>query len=426
METASVHPMQPPGQHSQQPMPHYTTGPGQPIQMGGPPPGMHLGQPPQYHQQSLPGQPISPPVQFQPNGVPFGFESATPSGRRIALQSFHPSIVSCLDAQQGFQVLLSSSKTISKADLLDVHSMPQGNVCFRSVATGGFLAVDPMTGVLGQRSARFHQNGVTQVAPLEASLRVMPAGQGRVHLFSVACQQYIALTNGVLGASQQQLGPQTSFFVHRFGVPPPPPPPHVAYHIHAPKKGHPGQRKYARFTGAIQCPKCNSVLGVDPETTFCQCAVCHSNLNARYCKPVGLADGSSYATLKKKHKKKHKKDHKKGHSGSDMAVMGLVGVYGGVLVADSLPEGTFSAVGRAAVQVGETAEDGAVVSATLASDAVEAVWEDTEWLETGGEFVVDGAVGGAGLAADGAEALWDTGVLPVSYTHLTLPTKRIV
>ena len=40
------------------------------------------------------------------------------------------------------------------------------------------------------------------------------------------------------------------------------------------------------FTGAMQCPNCKTVLGIDPTTTYCQCTVCKSNLNAKFSSAV--------------------------------------------------------------------------------------------------------------------------------------------
>eukprot|EP00658_Telonema_sp_P-2_P005418 TRINITY_DN12020_c0_g1_i3.p1 TRINITY_DN12020_c0_g1~~TRINITY_DN12020_c0_g1_i3.p1 ORF type:complete len:233 (-),score=44.16 TRINITY_DN12020_c0_g1_i3:25-723(-) len=173
--------------------------------------------------------------------------------------------------------------------------------------------------------------------------------------------------------------------VHRLAVPPPPP--QGPYHIWSPPGGHPGQRKYLAFTGAILCPTCKTVLGIDPDITFCQCAVCQSNLATRYCQPVQLAQGYDYGKLpnKKHQKKKKKKDKDKDSGSSGLLAAGAVGVVGGVLLADALPDGTFQAVGGVAVASGEFIAEGAVA---------------------GGEVAVDGA----GYAIDGVEGLWDSGV----------------
>ena len=148
-------------------------------------------------------------------------------------------------------------------------------------------------------------------------------GTGRVSLLT-ATGNYLNCMTASDGVNYVYInapvpGPSTSFTVHRLGVPPPIP--QGPYHIYTPPHGHPGQRKYLAFTGAIECPKCRTVLGVDPNVVSCQCPKCHSNIIVRYAKPIQTS---------KRFQEKHRR-----HSGSGLSTgeAVLCGVVGGVLLA---------------------------------------------------------------------------------------------
>ena len=185
----------------------------------------------------------------------------------------------------------------------------------------------------------------------------------RMYLCSQSVQSLDGFTQIHTSASAPQLDigqlQSTSFVVQRMGVPPPPPP--GPYHTYTPPGGHAGQRKYLAFTGvsslsltpsllgflstsctlalgvlvecstgcstecttecalagAIQCPTCKNVLGVDPDTTFCQCGVCKTNLNARFAQPVKLKHKYDSDGYQKKHKRKKNKQKKSKHYKDD-------------------------------------------------------------------------------------------------------------
>jgi len=349
------------------------------------------------------------------------------------------------------------TKIIQKNDLYDVYTMPAGNIALRSVHSGGFLAVDAMSANLCQQSAAFDPQG-KQVAPISAAFKVQPLGNGRMAMFSLTRRMYLSsqsmqtidgFTQIYTSASAPQLDvgqlQSTSFVVQRMGVPPPPPP-QGPYHTFTPPGGHAGQRKYLAFTGAIQCPTCKNVLGVDPDTTFCQCGVCKTNLNARYAQPVKLKHQYDSDGYQKKHKRKKNKQKKRKHhkddSDDNTLIIGACVVVGGIMVADAMPAEAWEGMGDGIVMGAEFIGEGAIAGAGLigdgaevvgegivdgagfAADGLEGLWESGvgDAMADGGEFVLDGAVeaGGfiadgaaaaGGAVADGAGAVWESGVL---------------
>merc|ERR1712216_1012194 len=89
------------------------------------------GQQQQYYQQQ---QYQRPQIQYSPDGMRVGYTHATPSGKRIALQSCINCLLTCRSKAQNFRVEHSPNKKITKEELLDIYTMPKGEICFRSVA----------------------------------------------------------------------------------------------------------------------------------------------------------------------------------------------------------------------------------------------------------------------------------------------------
>jgi len=386
--------------------------------------------------------------------------AATASGKRVAIETPARSLITCTGDAFNFMVTDNHTKTIQKQDLYDVYSMPGGNIAFRSVHSGGFLSADNSSAMLCQRSAAFDHKG-KQVVPMEAAFKVQQMGSGKFALYSLTrrmylCSSSVQTRDGRIEVRTAAAAPQPSqntlFTVHRMGVPPPPP--RGPYHVYTPPGGHAGQRKYLAYTGAVQCPTCKTALGVQPNTTFCQCGNCKTNLNARYAQPVKLNNGYTYDydnydssdwedNETKKHKKhKKQKKHKKEEKENNGLLIGACVVVGGVLIADAMPAEAWEGIGQGVVASGEfigegamaggelvgegavLAGEGVVAGAGFVADGASGLWESGigDAMADGGEFVVDNAVEAGGFVADGAAtaggaiadgagAVWDSGVL---------------
>jgi len=331
---------------------------------------------------------------------------------RVALQCHTGTFVSCPPFQGTSPAQLGPADlcmgtTIGVSEVFSLFKTKDGKVALRNDSSSNFLLVDPLRSQPSGsqqllQSAIAFPTIVFEVVADQAGRTGKVALRASNGLF-LSCQSG-ADGRSLIRADKEQVDPSALFTVHRLGVPPPPPPEGAYYHIYTPKGGHPGQRKYLKFTGAIKCPGCQKVLGVDKTTTCCQCSACKTNIVVRYAKPVKLSDQYSSGLEE------------------DALVCAMVG---GVVVASVLAPTCYDMLGDVDFEpAGEAVADVAVAGAEGVADGTTALWDSGlgDALEDGGEVVVDGAVEAGGFIADGAaeagglvvegaEAVWESGVL---------------